>query len=117
MLGRLGQDTVTRSGLGWVLTREGATLRASFEGTLTASEGERSAAALRELVRDLEGVDIVLHVRDMEGFDTAARKAWQRELRPLRARIRSLRTVGASPIVRLGASTLGLLVGIPVDHD
>lgn len=83
-------------GKGWRIERDGTTVRATFEGLLDEERGLESADALFEVVRELAVVDLVFDVHQMEGYETAARKAWQHVLVPLRTKIRSLRTIGAN---------------------
>ena len=55
-------------------------------------------------------------VRDvMEGYDNGARQAWGEMMRR-RRQIASLETIGAAPIVQLGASLLGMLAGLQFQH-
>ena len=50
----------------------------------------------------------------MAGEEHAAREAWQSALWPLRSKLRHVTVVGGHALVRLGASTLGLALGVPV---
>ncbi len=83
----------------------------TFHGHLSAADGEQS---VRELVAALgaQPCDIEWDVRDMTGYDSDARKAWQRELLPRRRQIRSITLIGGSALVRMGASAMALVLGI-----
>jgi hypothetical protein len=50
----------------------------------------------------------------MTGYESAAREAWQSMLWPLRHKIRRVVVVGGRPLVRIGATTLGLALGIQI---
>jgi hypothetical protein len=110
-------NPVARSGTGWRMVREAAGVRATFEGVLGAEEGRRSARALDELMGTMPHVDLVFEVTRMEGYANEARQAWQATMKERRKQIRSLTTIGAKPIVRLGASLLGMIAGVLVRHQ
>lgn len=102
----------------WSVRLDGETLEARFDGWLTQKQGEASAKAFVAKFDQCthERLDIVFEVTGMTGYAPAARRAWQRSLLPYRRRIRSITTVGASTVVRMGASTIGLLLRVPVRH-
>lgn len=83
----------------------------TFDGHLSSGDGEQAA---REFVAALggEACDVEWDVRRMTGYDSGARKAWQRQLMPRRRQIRSITLVGGSPLVRMGASALALVLRI-----
>jgi len=87
-----------------------------FEGQLSTAEGTESAAELeRELARGER--DLVWNVREMAGYDAGAREAWQRVMWPNRKRIRSLKLIGGSGLVRVGATFLAVLIGAPLTTE
>jgi len=53
----------------------------------------------------------------MTGYHRGAREAWQSTLWPLRHKIRSIVVVGGTPLVRIGATTLGLALRIPIAFE
>ncbi len=58
---------------------------------------------------------ILADLREMTGYETESRKAWQACFYAHRARVVRLVLVGArSPIIRMGAATVGAVAGIPV---
>lgn len=61
---------------------------------------------------DVELCDVEWDVRGMTGYDSGARKAWQRQLMPLRRQIRSITLIGGSSLVRMGAGVLALVLRI-----
>jgi hypothetical protein len=83
----------------------------SFEGHLSSADGARSAHEFVEaLGRDT--LDVCWDVREMSGYDTGARKAWQSQMLARRRQIRSITLIGGSALVRMGASAIGLVLGI-----
>ena len=79
----------------WSVSFEGVALRARFQGHLDAAEGARAADAFAErLAEATPPVAVIFDVREMSGYDSGARKAWQERLWPLRKRIASIRLRG-----------------------
>ena len=85
---------------------------ATFDGWLSASEGVTSADAFRGTI-SLTRRRVVWDVRKMTGHDTGARLAWQEALWPVRKNISGLRVVGAKGLVRVGAISLAIVLGVP----
>jgi hypothetical protein len=97
----------------WRLMRSqaGSTVTVTFYGKLSAYEGERSAAAIvAEFCRG--PATMVWNLADMSGYETGARIAWQRALWPVRHDILGLDIVGGNPLVRIGAVTMTMMLGI-----
>ena len=58
---------------------------------------------------------IVADLREMTGYETESRVAWQETFRKFRTRIDCLVLVGArSALIRMGAAAVGAVAGIPV---
>lgn len=55
---------------------------------------------------------VVWNLTEMTGYDAAARVSWQHALWPLRHRIHGIEVVGGNPVVRIGAVTLTMVLGI-----
>lgn len=100
----------------WRIERLGHVVQARFDGYLDEAAGHASAQRFESLTVGLERLEIVFDVRAMDGYDNAARNAWGRVMRKRREQIVSIETVGASPIIRLGASVLGMFAGVLVTH-
>jgi hypothetical protein len=81
------------------------------ENTVGAAVG-----AFQALARTRQGAfTIIADLSEMTGYETSSRKAWQEGFYKHRARIVRLVLVGAqSPVIRMGAATVGALAGIPV---
>jgi hypothetical protein len=102
----------------WRLDHQGETLVVVFEGYLSADEGRTSARAVARAVADAPApVELLLDVAAMAGYATEARRAWQTALSPHRDKLRGIRTRGASTIIRMGATVLGLFLGFNVHHE
>tara|TARA_B100001750_G_scaffold148838_1_gene119107 strand:+ start:1995 stop:2378 length:384 start_codon:yes stop_codon:yes gene_type:complete len=104
-------------GEGWQVEQIGSRLLFRFHGDLSELEGERSANALLTHITGTEEVDLVFEVSQMTGFAIGAQSAWRRAFMRRRRSIRSLATVGANPLVRMGATVLGLAIGVLVEHS
>jgi hypothetical protein len=87
-----------------------------FHGYLSGADGVASATALAEVLRQ-RCVHVSFDVGEMDGYAGEARRAWQTVLMPQRRRILSITCIDGNPLVRMGASTLGLALGIPVRHE
>jgi len=85
-----------------------------FEGKLLSAEGEESARAFADALVHHDSVEAVWDIRRMTGYESGAREAWQSMLWPLRHKLRRVVVVGGRPLVRIGATTLGLALGIPM---
>ena len=92
-------------------TKDGATVIATFRGKLGESEGRTFAASFAEEL-SWAPAHIIWNLTEMTGYEAAARVAWQEALLPLRHRIRSLEVVGGGPLVRVGAVTLAMVLGV-----
>jgi hypothetical protein len=58
---------------------------------------------------------IIADLREMSGYETESRLAWQKVFYQHRQQVRSLVLVGArSALIRMGAATVGAFAGIPV---
>lgn len=88
-----------------------------FDGKLSAEEGVASARVFSEALLAHDSVEAVWDIRFMTGYDRAAREAWQSTLWPLRHKIHRVVAVGGRPLVRLGATTLGLALGIRIAFE
>jgi len=99
--------------VGWSVRREEGVVCAEFVGYLDGRDGESSA---REFVAAVErdAVEVVFDVRQMSGYASAARRSWIRQLMPIRKQLRSIEVRGGNPLVRMGGSVVGAVLGVPV---
>lgn len=86
-----------------------------FEGHLCAESGRQSAKQLAELL-GTGTADLVFDVREMTGYATEARAAWQEMLGPKQDQLSSITLVGGNALVRMGGQVLGLLLGVKTRH-
>jgi hypothetical protein len=98
--------------MSWKIDKSTDRVTASFVGRLTAAEGVDSA---RAFVEALSGppLAIAFDIREMTGYDSEARVAWQQAVAPKRSQILSLTVIGGHPLVKIGATTLALFLRIP----
>lgn len=97
----------------WALrrTKDGTTLIATFRGRLGGRDGQLSAECFAaEIAR--RPAHVIWNLTEMIGYEAAARVAWQRALWPVRHLIRGIDVVGGSPLVRVGAVTLTMVLGV-----
>jgi hypothetical protein len=74
-----------------------------------------AVAEFERLVPPEERFTIVADLRDMTGYETEARKAWQEAFRKHRERVEALVLIGAqSALIRMGAAAVGSFAAIPV---
>ena len=97
-----------------VVSTDGRRVEVTFSGHLSASDGAESAEAFRHALGAAPR-DVVWDVRAMSGYDGAARDAWGKALWPVRSAIRSLTVIGAKGLVRVGATFLAVLLGVPYE--
>jgi hypothetical protein len=101
----------------WEVVVEETTVTATFVGHLSADEGRKSALAFAEELQKHELVDVVFDVTNMEGYDRGARTQWQLIVHPHRDRILGIHLIGGSRIIRMGASVLAMVLGVPLRTD
>ncbi len=77
------------------------------------------AASLGELGRALAAGprELVWNVRAMSGYEAGAREAWQHVMWPSRKQIRSIKLIGGPGLVRVGATFLAVLIGVPLTTE
>jgi hypothetical protein len=102
----------------WEVNRDagGDRIVVRFRSRISADDG---AAAARRFVTLLgaDTVDVTFEVRGVNGYESAARDAWQRQVWPLRHQVRSMRFVGTSALTRMGATLFGLALGVPTSFS
>jgi hypothetical protein len=98
---------VSRSTLGIVITCRGH----DKEGTVGVA-----VQAFHELAGEGEGnFAIIGDLREMTGYESESRVAWQQAFYRHRKRIEGLVLIGArSALIRMGAAAVGAFAGIPV---
>ena len=88
-------------------------LLARFEGQLDAEGGRLSAA---EFVKHIVGqpTRVIFDIREMTGYEAAARQHWQQALLPHRDNMKEIVIVGGGPLLRLGASMIAVFLRVPL---
>jgi hypothetical protein len=100
------------------MERRGEELWVCFEGYLDGESGLASARAVADVLEaSSTAVGLVLDVGAMSGYAPEARRAWQETLAPHHTKLRHARTRGASTLVRMGATVVGLFLGLSVHHE
>ena len=84
-----------------------------FSGRIDAKSGQQSVAAL---LPEFEAgcVELIFDVRTCTGYASEARMAWQEALMPRRNQIRRIVVISSSALMRLGATMLGIALGVAV---
>ncbi len=95
----------------WRVARVGDNVFVVFDGLVTEAIGRASAAAFLHEMGD-DSVHLVFDVRGVGGYESEARKSWQRALLPHRKRILSLAFVSNSQLTRMGALLFAKVLGI-----
>ena len=92
---------------GIVITAQGHDNARTFESVIPT---------FHDIIMKREGsVRIIGDLREMTGYETEARLAWQQALYQHRNRIESIVLVGGrSSLVRMGAAVIGAFTGVPV---
>jgi hypothetical protein len=97
----------------WSIERIGGVVTARFFGRLITEEGTRSAQKFVQLVGK-DSVRAVFDLREMSGYDSAARREWTLTLTPIRTQIQEITLRGGNSMVRMGGSVLGAMLGVPI---
>lgn len=100
----------------WEVQRDegGRAIVVTFRGRITEQDGQRSAAAFLAALGSAT-VDVTFDVRDVEGHEGGARKAWQDQLMPRRSQLRRMTVVSRSRLTRMAATVFAMVLGIPCD--
>jgi hypothetical protein len=97
---------VTSTASGIVITCRGH----DKDGTVAAA-----VADFERLVPPAERFTIIADLREMTGYESEARRAWQKAFRNHKDRVEALVLVGAqSALIRMGAAAVGAFAAIPV---
>jgi hypothetical protein len=88
------------------------TVTVKFMGRLTAEDGKDSARRVATLLQETPR-HLVLDIREMSGYETDARVAWQEVLMPQRKNILGMTFCGGGALVRVGATMLALVLQVP----
>jgi|OpeIllAssembly_1097287.scaffolds.fasta_scaffold347743_2 hypothetical protein len=96
------------------LSADGHRVDVVFSGHLSAEEGALSANAFREVLSEAPR-DVVWDVRAMTGYDGGARDSWAKGIWPVRGAMKSLTVIGAKGLIRIGATFLAVLLGVPYE--
>lgn len=85
-----------------------------FRGNLDVEGARRSSEQFVELIGD-DTVQLIIDIDQMTGYTREARQVWQKTIFPCRQQISRLVFVGHAPaLVRMGASAIGLVLGVPM---
>jgi hypothetical protein len=82
-------------------------------------KSEKYVAAVRKfdlcVARRSSAFRVIADLREMTGYESAARRAWQQSFRDGRRLMRTVVFVGAkSTGIRMGAAVVGAVAGVPV---
>jgi hypothetical protein len=81
-------------------------------GHHTLDEAKECVPVARALFEKLGKCEFVPDLRQLTGFDTAARVMWQEELAHFRKSIHTLTMIGGSPLTRMTGAAVCLFAGI-----
>jgi len=99
----------------WSATRHASEnivhVRYSLE--LSVDDGDQSLKRVLELM-GTDDCHLEFDLRDMLGYQTGARVAWQRGLWANRKRVLSFGLIGGKPLLRQAAQMIGFVLGIKV---
>jgi hypothetical protein len=99
----------------WHVSARGESIVITCRGHDRENTIRPALAAFRALASVRSEFTIIADLREMTGYETESRVAWQVLFREFRSRISRLVLVGArSPLIRMGAATVGAFAGIPV---
>jgi hypothetical protein len=92
-------------------------------GIVITCRGHDKVVTVRASVADFDALatehvgtfTIIADLREMTGYQTESRQAWQTAFAKHRDKVQGLILVGAkSPLIRMGAAAVGAYAGIPV---
>jgi hypothetical protein len=100
----------------WCKKTERNCLKFIFKEILTEQDATAAIAQWRQSFQTAKEKSIVLiwDCRKMKGYDSAARVKWTEALRQLKSRIETIWLISESPIVRMGASVIGLALSVKI---
>jgi hypothetical protein len=100
----------------WCKKAEKHCLKFIFKEGLTEQDADAAIARWRQNIQTAEEKSIVLiwDCRKMKGYDSAARVKWTEALKQFKSRIETIWLISESPIVRMGASVMGLALSVKI---
>jgi hypothetical protein len=101
----------------WTLRYQATTQRLFIiaEGHATEEKSAVAAAEFKTLLAQ-NTVDVVVHLDEMTGYTTGARRTWQECFSSVRKQLRRLIIIGThvSAMVRMGATVVAAVAGVPI---
>ena len=92
---------------------DGKFLYISFHGPFSTEAGQHSAEWARQHMGDGD-FGLIFDTREVAGYESGARKAWEDALFPERKRICEMVLLADSTVAVMGATLFGLMMGIKV---
>jgi hypothetical protein len=91
-------------------------LKFVFDGKLTAQEAEIAILEWKEAFRSKadEPITLIWDCRKMESYENAARAKWTNALKELKPQIGAIWLISNSPLIRMGASVMGMLSSLNI---
>lgn len=109
-MGQLNPD------LAWRTMGSRACLKFTFNGYLTEEDAERAILEWRRAFHSMENepICVVWDCLNMEGYSHKARSEWTHAMLDLKAQIRSIWVITKSPIIKMGATVMGMFSGMNI---
>jgi hypothetical protein len=83
-----------------------------MRGQHTLEDAQACMKATTLLFRQLGKCEFVADLRELLGYEPAARSAWQEHLSQIRSSIHTLTMVGGTPLMRMSGAAVCLYAGI-----
>ena len=101
--------------IAWRDMRDQRCLFLHFDGHFSAENARNAIISISTMIKMTEEkIIMVWECTGMEGFDTAAREAWQNFIRDIKSKIEKIHLVSNKIVIRSGAVVVGIFAGIKI---
>ena len=102
--------------IAWRTLGSRACLKFTFNGHLTVADTERAILEWRRAFHSMEydTITIIWDCLKMEGYDHKARSEWTHALVDMKAQIAAVWLITKSPIIKMGATVMGMFSGLNI---
>jgi len=88
----------------------------TLSGVMTGEDAKAAIAAFNDAI-PMGEFELYAHLKELEKYESEARELWTTALREVRGQISGIRMFGARPIIRMVASTIAMMLRIPMTFE